>query len=208
MQSLSTCLVAAALLVAAVNAQFQINTPASITQCVPVQFSWTGGEQPYFLACVINPGGVTGAAALQQYTGLTGTSFTWSANISEGTSIGLQLTDSTGAIAQSAPVTIQSGPSNSCLTGETSAASGASTTAAGGTTSAANSGTSTTAPAASGSATKAATSGSASASGSKTSGSAASASTSASSGSNSALSNVASAGVVGLVGALAAALLA
>ncbi|KAM5535957.1 hypothetical protein V8D89_010397 [Ganoderma adspersum] len=180
MQSLSTCLVAAAMLVAAVNAQFQINTPASITQCVPTQFTWTGGsgEQSYSPSRVmaIVPGGVPGAAALQQYSGLTGNSFSWSANITEGTSIGLQLTDSTGAIAQSAPVTIQSGPSNSCLTGETSAASGASTTAAGSTTAAATTGASTTAPAASGTTTKAATSssgtGAGSASGSKTSGSA------------------------------------
>ncbi|KAI1782986.1 hypothetical protein LXA43DRAFT_374720 [Ganoderma leucocontextum] len=54
MQSLSACLVVAALLVAApVNAQFQINTPASVTQCVPTEFTWTGGQEPYFL--VISP---------------------------------------------------------------------------------------------------------------------------------------------------------
>ena len=32
----------------------------------------------------ITPGGVVGAAALQQYSGLTGTSFTWSSNITAG----------------------------------------------------------------------------------------------------------------------------
>ena len=57
----------------------------------------------------ITPGGQPGAAALQQYAGLTGTSFTWSTNITAGTSIGLTLTDSTGQTVQSAPVTIQSG---------------------------------------------------------------------------------------------------
>ncbi|KAI1797141.1 hypothetical protein LXA43DRAFT_1138120 [Ganoderma leucocontextum] len=218
MQSLSTCLVAAALLVAVVNAQFQINTPASVTECVPVQFTWTGGQEPYFLRGIyhafrriINPGGVPGATAFQQYSGVTGTSFTWSANISSGTSIGLQLTDTNGQIAQSAPVTIQAGVTTSCLTSDQSSAASGSSTPATGTvvgTSAANTASSTGAPAtttktgASSSGTGAGT-----ASGSKTSGSASSASTSAS-GSSGALSNVASAGVVGLVGALAAALLA
>ena len=32
----------------------------------------------------ITPGGVPGAAALQQFAGLTGTSFTWPTNISAG----------------------------------------------------------------------------------------------------------------------------
>ena len=57
----------------------------------------------------INPGGVVGATPLQEYSGLTGDVFLWTANVSAGTSIQLSLTDSTGTIAQAAPVTIQSG---------------------------------------------------------------------------------------------------
>ncbi|RPD60069.1 hypothetical protein L226DRAFT_560454 [Lentinus tigrinus ALCF2SS1-7] len=218
MKSLSAPLVAVALLAAGASAQFQINTPNPPTQCVPTQFTWTGGTAPYFL--VINPGGVTGAAALQQYSGLTGTSFTWSTNITAGTSIGLALTDATGTTVQSAPVTIQSGPDNSCLTGETSATgtstgtgstsaatSATGTTSAGtGTTSAAGTSGTATNPA---SGTSSRASGTSSGSGTATgSGSSTSASATGGSGSNGAASNVASAGIVGVLGAVAAALLA
>ena len=68
---------------------------------------------PYFLA--ISPGGQPGVKPLQEYAGLTGTSFTWSTNVSAGTSFQLSLTDSTGQTVQSAPVTIQAGPDSSCL---------------------------------------------------------------------------------------------
>ncbi|KAI0719270.1 hypothetical protein C8T65DRAFT_693277 [Cerioporus squamosus] len=232
MKSLSASLVTVALFAAGAAAQtFQINTPNPPTQCVPTQFTWSGGtpqmceadvqfpsSAPYFLALTpsssINPGGQTGAAALQQYSGLTGTSFTWSSNISAGTSIGLSLTDSTGATALSAPVTILSGPDSSCLNGGASTgagSTGASTSAAGttaagtsaaGTTSAAGSSGTATTPTGSGTTSKA--SGTNSGSGTSSTASA----TGGSSGSNGAMSNAASAGVVGIIGAVAAALLA
>ncbi|KAI0367743.1 hypothetical protein BV20DRAFT_535860 [Pilatotrama ljubarskyi] len=88
MKSLSASLVSVALLVAAVSAQFQINTPNPPSQCVPVQITWTGGTPPYFL----------------------GPPFTWQTNISSGQSVFFQVTDNTGSVAQSAPVTIQSSP--------------------------------------------------------------------------------------------------
>ena len=94
-------------------AQMQINTPNAPTQCVPAQFTWTGGTSPYFLALASED--PYGGPALQSFAGLTGTSFTWSANISAGTSFRLILTDSGGQTNQSAPVTIQSGPDSSCL---------------------------------------------------------------------------------------------
>ncbi|OJT11478.1 hypothetical protein TRAPUB_12030 [Trametes pubescens] len=195
MKSLSTSLVSVALFVAAASAQITLNTP-------------------------INPGNQPGAAALQQYTGLTASPFTWSTNITAGTSVSFALTDSTGGTGQTAPVTIQSGPDNSCLTGEstgTSAASGSSTdTAAASSTTAttpatsagATSGAATSGAATSGTATSA---GSTSAASRSTSGSAtgsSSASASATGGSNGAIGSAASVGVVGVLSALAAALLA
>ncbi|KAI0671720.1 hypothetical protein C8Q78DRAFT_991290 [Trametes maxima] len=213
MKSLSTSIVSAALLVAAVSAQdFQINTPNPPTQCIPVQLTWTGGQAPFFLA--IKPGGQPSASALQQYSGLTTNSFTWSTNITAGTSIGFTLTDSAGNQAQSAAVTIQSGPDNSCL-------NGAATSAASGTESATSAASSATTPAGSGSTTAAgSTSGAASGTSAGThssagstsrgssTGTSASASATATGGNNGAFSNVASVGIVGVLSAVAAVLLA
>ncbi|KAI0359883.1 hypothetical protein OH77DRAFT_1517471 [Trametes cingulata] len=195
MKSLSASLVSVALLVAAVSAQFQINTPNPPTQCVPVQITWSGGNPPYFL----------------QYPNLQGTSFTWQTNISAGQEVGFTLTDSSGSVAQSAPVIIQSGPITSCLNGQSSGSS-----AAGESTTSAASGASTTATSPAATGTSAATTGGSSAGGSTSSHTGTSTGTSASSspsatggaGTNGALSNVASMGVVGVLGAVAAALLA
>ncbi|KAI0707369.1 hypothetical protein C8Q76DRAFT_818486 [Earliella scabrosa] len=189
MKSLSASIVTAALLVAGVAAQdFQINTPNPPTQCVPARFTWSGGQG------AITPGGVPGAAALQQYPGLTGTAFTWPTNITAGTSIGLTLTDATGA----------NGPDSSCLTGgstpppssDTTSPSTGPTTTPGGTSPSAGSTTPGTSP------TSRATTTSPTSSGSDT------APTGGSSDDNGALSNVASMGVVGILGAVAAAFLA
>ncbi|KAI0649132.1 hypothetical protein C8Q79DRAFT_1041602 [Trametes meyenii] len=217
MKSLSTSIVSAALLVAAVSAQdFQINTPNPPTQCVPVQLSWTGGQAPFFLAliavCSIKPGGQPSASALQQYSGLTTNSFTWSTNITAGTSIGFTLTDSAGNQAQSAAVTIQSGPDSSCLNGAaTSAASGtdSATSAASSATSPAGSTTAAGSTTGATSATSAASHSSAgSTSHGSSTGTSASASASATGGNNGAFSNVASVGIVGVLSAVAAVLLA
>ncbi|KAI8980168.1 hypothetical protein BD414DRAFT_551040 [Trametes punicea] len=219
MKSLSASLVSAALLIAAVSAQdqnFTINTPNPPTQCVPVQLTWQGGDPPYFLAII--PGGQPQAPALQQYPGLTGTTFTWSVNISAGQSVGFEVTDSQGHIAQSAPVTIQSSPDSSCLNGQSGGSSAASGTGA---TSAASgsAATSATAPASSatGATTPASGTGSAGAtshpasSGAATSShasSSAAASATGAAGSNGGLVNVASMGAVGVLSAVAALLLA
>ncbi|TBU57980.1 hypothetical protein BD310DRAFT_949015 [Dichomitus squalens] len=207
MKSVSTAVVAAALLVAGVSAQFQINTPNPPTQCVPVQLTWSGGNR-----------GQPGAAALQQYSGLTGTSFTWPTNITSGTSIGFTLTDSTGATAQSAPVTINPGPDSSCLNGGSAsssasgATSGASTSATAPVTSASGatsaSGTTSGAATTAGSSKPASGTTSGSASGTASHASSSSSSTATAGAGNGAFSNIASAGLVGIVGAIAAAILA
>ncbi|KAI0787709.1 hypothetical protein C8Q74DRAFT_1315534 [Fomes fomentarius] len=207
MKSFSASLVSAALLVAGVAAQdFQINTPNPPTQCVPSRFTWSGGQG------TIAPGGVPGATAFQQYTGVTGTAFTWSTNISAGTSIGLTLTDSNGAVAQSAPVTIQAGPDSSCLNGSASQSGGSTPTTAGGSTGTTTGAAATTSA---GTATgttagSSGTSGSTKPSGSSASGSATTSTTptGGATGDNGAFSNVASMGVVGLFGAAAAFVLA
>ncbi|KAI6025720.1 hypothetical protein F5J12DRAFT_809975 [Pisolithus orientalis] len=106
---------AVALFVAAALAQstLTINTPANVVECEPTLITWSGGTPPYFLS--ILPGATPNGAALENLGQQNSTSVTWVANIAAGTSIGLTLRDNTGQVAQSAPFTINSGSSTSCL---------------------------------------------------------------------------------------------
>lgn len=54
----------------------------------------------------ILPGGQPSASPLEDLGQQTGTSVTWLVNIAAGTSLGLTLRDSTGAVAQSAPFSV------------------------------------------------------------------------------------------------------
>ena len=85
----------------------------------------------FVLACSVLPGNQPSAAPLVDLGEQTGTSFSWTVNIaagtmshgsashsllltlSAGTSIGFTLRDGTGAIAQTAPVTIQNSSQSS-----------------------------------------------------------------------------------------------
>ncbi|WWC88054.1 uncharacterized protein L201_002957 [Kwoniella dendrophila CBS 6074] len=102
-----------------------INTPASLVQCQPASISFSEGTAPYILAVI--PGGQVSAAAIETLSSdLTTAPYTWNVNLASGTSITLKLTDSTGTIAYSSPLTIQAGSSNACLN-STAATSGVST---------------------------------------------------------------------------------
>ncbi|CAE6475875.1 unnamed protein product, partial [Rhizoctonia solani] len=118
-----------ALVAAAVAQSLVINTPASVVQCQPAQITWTATNTPVFLSII--PGGQPGAAALQDFGSQSGSSLTWTVNLAAGTSITFQLRDSTGAVAYSSPVTIQSSSDSSCI-GQSGSASapGATTSAA------------------------------------------------------------------------------
>ncbi|KAK1927666.1 hypothetical protein DB88DRAFT_478818 [Papiliotrema laurentii] len=117
-------------LVASAFAQnsFSINTPAALVQCQPASISWVGGTGPFILAVI--PGGQTGAAALTTIgDNVQSSPVTWNVNLASGTSITLKLTDSTGNIAYSSPLTIQAGSSSACLNASAST-SGIATTGA------------------------------------------------------------------------------
>ncbi|KAH7884733.1 hypothetical protein F5I97DRAFT_1891566 [Phlebopus sp. FC_14] len=110
---MKTTFASLALFVAGALAQFTINTPSNVVECEPTLLSWSGGTAPYFLS--ILPGSSPSAAALENLGQQNGTSVTWTCNIQAGTSLGLTLRDSTGAVAQSAPFTVNPGSSTSCL---------------------------------------------------------------------------------------------
>jgi len=95
-----------------------INTPMSVVECEPVQFTWTAGTPPYYLT--ILPGGQPSATPLLQFPTQTGTSVTWNVNIQANVQITIALKDSTGTVAYTDTVTIQAGPDTSCLTSSAS----------------------------------------------------------------------------------------
>ncbi|KAI0039854.1 hypothetical protein FA95DRAFT_1577323 [Auriscalpium vulgare] len=125
MRSTFSSLVAAALFVVAASAQtLTINTPSNVAECLPLQITWSGGTPPYTvsLASGTDPNG----PALQILaTNTQATSFSWSAvNFASGTSLDLNVRDSTGTLQQTAPFTVNPGTTD-CLNGSSS--SGAST---------------------------------------------------------------------------------
>ncbi|KII91076.1 hypothetical protein PLICRDRAFT_174401 [Plicaturopsis crispa FD-325 SS-3] len=102
----------------AAGASLTINTPSSAVECQPTLLSWTGGTAPYFLVLIshyhVDRGNSPSSAPLEDLGEQKGTSYTWKTDVASGTSVGLTLKDSTGAIAQTAAFTIQQG-STSCV---------------------------------------------------------------------------------------------
>ncbi|KAF8501645.1 hypothetical protein F5888DRAFT_1793109 [Russula emetica] len=130
MKSYIFSIISTALLVVGVSAQLTVNTPVNVISCAPLQISFTGGTRsfPFIL-----PGATPDGTALATFTNVTGSPFTWTAvNYAAQTSLGITLRDGTGASAQSAAFTVQTGGSTSCLNGTASGsnAPGAATTAA------------------------------------------------------------------------------
>ncbi|MFD7169091.1 hypothetical protein [Streptomyces violascens] len=93
--------------------QITINTPTNAVVCQPLTLTWSGGEPPYQLKLL--PGDQPSGPALRDFGQQDGTTYTWTVDLPPGTSVGLTLQDSTGAIAQSAPFTINGGSDTSCV---------------------------------------------------------------------------------------------
>ncbi|KGB75002.2 hypothetical protein CNBG_0840 [Cryptococcus deuterogattii R265] len=171
-----------ALLATAWAEDLTVNSPASVVVCQPVALSWSGGTAPYIVAVI--PGGQPSAAALETISdNESGNQVTWKVDIDAGTSITFKITDASGSIQYSSPVTIQDGDSscvNSSAGNSTSAASGSSSSGNSSATSSADSTGAAAGGAASGSSTAASgSSNTASASSGSASGSSASSSSAA-----------------------------
>ncbi|KAF8604200.1 hypothetical protein BDV93DRAFT_522653 [Ceratobasidium sp. AG-I] len=187
---------------------FTVATPASVVQCQPASLSWSGGTAPYFPSII--PGSQPGAAALKEFPSTSSTSQVWTVDLAQGTSITIQVRDSSGALQYSSAITIQNSSDASCVNASVSGTGAAGSSAPVTSDAAATSApAATTAPAASSAAgsssTRAASSASASVS---RSASATSASASASAAANNAASAVTKGafGVAALAGLIGAAL--
>ncbi|KAF9070907.1 hypothetical protein BDP27DRAFT_1362153 [Rhodocollybia butyracea] len=107
---------------------FEVDTPASLTQCEPVVVEWSGGTPPYDLYSYppsLNTSEVCGDGVLSNRiyrvtpfsvyvitelgSEVNATSFKWVVNIPAGQVVGFDVTDAAGSFAQSGVVTIQPG---------------------------------------------------------------------------------------------------
>ncbi|TXT07286.1 hypothetical protein VHUM_03456 [Vanrija humicola] len=109
----------AALALLSSAAALTVNSPAALTECQPVQLSWSAGTPPYYPAVI--PAGQPGAASLVTFPQQDATVATWVVNLAAGTNVTIKLTDGTGATAFSAATVVQKGTSTACLTAAPSA---------------------------------------------------------------------------------------
>ncbi|EIM90919.1 uncharacterized protein STEHIDRAFT_118131 [Stereum hirsutum FP-91666 SS1] len=213
MKSFTAIAALVAVVPALVSADLLVNTPTSVVQCEPAQFTWQDGTPPYFLTLI--PAGQPSASPLKDFGTQTGTSYTWKADLAANTNFDIALKDSTGATVYSSQVTIQTSSDSSCVNSTVEETGSSSSSGSSGSSVSTSSSTTSTSASDSTSPTSSTRSSSAS-SGSSASGSAASASGSASSTASSSASTASSssaasggfsipafglAGVMGLVGA-------
>ncbi|RDX52280.1 hypothetical protein OH76DRAFT_1480871 [Lentinus brumalis] len=101
---------------AAVATPLIINTPAAATQCIPIDFTWTGGVAPFTLAYFLRAENILeGGNVIQSFRGIPGQEFIWATNVTGGVSLDVQLQDSAGAAAFTAPFEISASTNTGCL---------------------------------------------------------------------------------------------
>ncbi|EAU85442.1 hypothetical protein CC1G_12415 [Coprinopsis cinerea okayama7 len=93
----------------------RIETPAGVTVCRPTQFTFEGGEPPYFLSRSAYPAGQPTAPPTIDFGEINASPFRWTANLPAGTSLFLRLIDSNGTPAESGSFTILEGSSTDCI---------------------------------------------------------------------------------------------
>ncbi|GAA6039690.1 hypothetical protein JCM8097_001353 [Rhodosporidiobolus ruineniae] len=114
-----------------VHGQAQINSPASVTTCLPQQLTVSGGEAPYTIQVL--PGGATGGQPLETLPQLDQAgSVRWVADVEPGQSITFAVRDNTGAVNFSAQVPVLAGSSTDCIGSNASSGTGTPTTTSGG----------------------------------------------------------------------------
>ncbi|GAA5976491.1 hypothetical protein JCM11641_001319 [Rhodosporidiobolus odoratus] len=134
-----------------------INTPTALYTCQPFLLTWSGGQAPYYIR--VFQGGSQSDLLETLLSSTSETSYTWNVNLAASTSVTLGMTDSTGASAFTAPVTISDSGDSSCVgsssSGSSSAAAGSSSSSAAASSSSSSSRAATSATTASSSASSA-----------------------------------------------------
>ncbi|EIM90920.1 uncharacterized protein STEHIDRAFT_152607 [Stereum hirsutum FP-91666 SS1] len=84
-----------------------VDTPTDLVHCEPAEIVWNGGVAPFNVEITA---GNDPSSVLEDLGETSAQTITWDVDVAAGTSIGIDIRDSTGALAQTADVTI--GPSN------------------------------------------------------------------------------------------------
>ncbi|GAA5879557.1 hypothetical protein JCM1840_003317 [Sporobolomyces johnsonii] len=114
-------------LLAALATAQTINSPASVTVCLPQQLTISGGTPPYTITVL--PAGHTGGVPIETLPTVNAPgSVTWLVDIPAGQTVTFSVRDSTGSQGFSSQVPVIAGTSTSCL-GTNSAASRSATVA-------------------------------------------------------------------------------
>ncbi|KAJ6629507.1 hypothetical protein B0H10DRAFT_1987481 [Mycena sp. CBHHK59/15] len=93
-------------------AAFIVDTPTkSALTCEPLLLQWQGGIAPWTLSVLQ----ASNSQVLENLGTLKVTSFAWNVDLAAGTSVVIQLTDSTGQTATSNPMTVQLGNTDCTL---------------------------------------------------------------------------------------------
>ncbi|GMK57010.1 hypothetical protein CspeluHIS016_0308500 [Cutaneotrichosporon spelunceum] len=95
-----------------------MNTPPSLVQCQPIKLTWEAGVPPFYLAVV--PGGQTSAAPLVNFPTTDAMSQTWMVSLAAGTSVTIMVTDGTGEMSVTSPVTVMAGSNTDCMNASSS----------------------------------------------------------------------------------------
>jgi hypothetical protein len=114
-----------------VTAQFNIETPTSITACKPITFSWDNTKAPPYNLVIVGSTEPCGDI-LADLGDHTGTSFTWNKVVLPASFIGkdvtLSLEDANGDEAWSGPIPYKAdGAGNKCLSNSAASTPGATT---------------------------------------------------------------------------------
>ncbi|GAA5861530.1 hypothetical protein JCM8547_008062 [Rhodosporidiobolus lusitaniae] len=112
-----------------VHGQATINSPASVTECLPQQLTVSGGEPPYTIQVL--PGGATGGEPLETLPTVEEEgSVRWVCDIAAGQNITFAVRDNSGVVNFSSEVPVLEGTSTDCI-GQNSAAEGSATVTSG-----------------------------------------------------------------------------
>ncbi|KAJ6515276.1 hypothetical protein C8R45DRAFT_955923 [Mycena sanguinolenta] len=125
--AVSLVVLASSVGVALAQTPLEIFTPPQPpVQCQATLITWQGGMPPYIVSVLDNT--VDPTTPVIQFTGLTNTSITWIDHAPAGDELLFTIKDMTGLSENSAPMTVATGGSTSCLSSSSSGTGSASST--------------------------------------------------------------------------------
>ena len=93
---------------------FSIDPPSALTQCVPVNITWSGGFPPYSLSVTLRDS----SQVFRQFDGINATQLLWATDLPAGTMVSLHIIDQRSVLRSVLdPITIGASTDTTCLNG-------------------------------------------------------------------------------------------